>query len=263
MPDPIRGEMVNIGLLIYSKRVDIRLLKSASKLRMLDNTTSTADINNFESFFNELNHISPEPQSLIENISCISSSIIISKPAIFSIEHINQYEAKIMSLFDKLVKPHSIRERTQKNSRLITNLKRKFESIKVLEKDESELTEHKIVSNYVLNKSNGISADFLLKNGIYHLSEVIDYDVVDKKSKFKETTLKIMTFVEGGKSLDGELATYFVYSASPSTEKEVTQQINLAEDYSTKIFNLASKQDEAAYFQIIENAIGRELPLMH
>lgn len=265
VPNPLRGEMVNIGLVVFSKKLDIRLLKSATKIRMLDNETSIADLRKLETNLLELSAFneSQSYDSLHSIVSCFSSSIILSKPATFSISHISQYDAKVSNLFDVLVKPYAVREPVTRNSRLVTSLKRKFASIDILASDPSELDEHKIVSNYVLNQSTGISVDFMLKNGKYHLTEVIDYDVVDKKGKFKETTMKLMTFVEGQKSLDGETASYFVYSASSKTENEVAQQINLAENYSTNIFNMASKQDEAEYFQIIQDAVGRQLPLVH
>lgn len=265
IPNPLRGEMVNIGLVVYNKDLDIRLLKSATKIRMIDDETSITDLRKLESNLLELSSFEEVQSydSLYGLLSCFSSSIILSKPATFSIGHINQYEAKVANLFDVLVKPFATREPVTRNSRLVTSLKRKFASIDILASNPSELDEHKIVSNYVINQSTGISVDFMLKNGKYHLTEVIDYDVVDKKGKYKETTMKLMTFVEGQKSLDGETASYFVYSASSKTESEVAQQINLAENYSTNIFNMASKKDEADYFQIIQNAVGHQLPLVH
>jgi len=264
MPDPIRGEIINIGLLVFNEVLDIRLLKNASKLRMFDNNSVYSHLADFESSLLSAYSFAKSPADFKEVLSSFSTGIIISNLARFSIDHLNQYEAKVLNLFDTLIKPHSVREKTSRSSsRLITTLKRKFEAIKILGQDESELSEHKIIYNYVLNSSTGLSADFLLKNGIYHLSEVIDYDVADTKAKFKETAMKLMTFAEGKKSLEGEVASYFVYSASIQKERDVIQQINLAETYSSKMFNMSSKEDSSKYFQIIENAVGYRLPLIH
>ncbi|MBS9988758.1 DUF3037 domain-containing protein [Vibrio alginolyticus] len=263
MPNPLRGETINIGLVVYGKELDFRILKSSSKLRMLDNESSMNDLRRFESSFKSLYDFVGSSESLREVVQDTSKSVMLSELATFSITHASQYEAKVSNLFDLLVKPFATKERTPRNSRLVTSLRQKFASFDILAKDPSQLDEHKIVSNYVLNKTTGISVDFMLKNGKYHLTEVIDYDVVDKKAKYKETTMKLMTFVEGQKSLDGDVATYFVYSASSQAEKEVAQQINLAENYSTDIFNMASKDDKASYFQIIQDAIGQQLPLVH
>ncbi|EOX4216232.1 DUF3037 domain-containing protein [Vibrio cholerae] len=264
MPNPMRGEVVNIGLIVYLKFLDIRLLKSASKLRMIDNDSTIDNLNDFQSSLMRTYEFAENIEQFKRIVSGFPGGISISEAASFHIDHISQYESKVANLFDALVKPFGAASQPPRNStRLITSMKRKFKAIEILASDASELSEHKVVSNYVLNESTGLSADFLLKNGIYHLTEVIDYDVADTKAKFKETTLKLMTFAEGSKSLDGEVASYFVYSASPRAEKEVIQQINLAENYSTKIFNIASKYDEAEYFQIIENAVGSNLPLVH
>lgn len=264
MPNPIRGEIINIGLVIFTESIDIRLLKSASKLRMFDNSSSQKAILDVKESLESLYSFTSNFDDFSKMLLNFPGGVKLSSKATFSVDHISQYEAKIVGLFETLVKPYSTRETTIKhNTRLITNLKRRFSSIELLAQDPSELSEHKIVSNYMLNESNGLTADFLLKNGKFHLTEVIDYDVSDTNAKFKETTMKLMTFAEGEKALDGDVASYFVYSASAQKEREVIQQINLAESYSTKMFNIASKDDEALYFQIIENAVGRSLPLVH
>ncbi|MCX2499447.1 DUF3037 domain-containing protein [Plesiomonas shigelloides] len=264
MPNPIRGEVINIGLLVFNDHLDIRLLKSASKLRIIDNDSTFDVLHDFKKFLLEMYEWNKDIKKFKEMIGCFPSGITISDVAMFYIDHINQYESKVSSLFDALVKPYGASNHTVKHqTRLISSLKKKFKSINILAADESELSEHKVVYNYLLNESTGLAADFLLKNGIYHLTAVIDYDVADTKSKFKETSLKLMTFAEGQKSLEGEVASYFVYSASARVENEVIQQINLAESYSDKIFNMASKNDAAEYFRIVENAVGSSFPLMH
>ncbi|BCN23979.1 DUF3037 domain-containing protein [Vibrio alfacsensis] len=264
MPNPMRGEVVNIGLIVFKDTIDIRLLKSASKLRMLDNSSSQKMMLEVKHSLVSLSDYAATPEEFNNLLASFPGGITLSETASFSVDHFSQYESKVEKLFEALIKPYSVRESSNRtNTRLITTLKRKFSSIELLAKDESGLSEHKIVSNYMLNEATGLTADFLLKNGKFHLTEVIDYDVLDTKSKLKETTMKLMTFAEGQKSLEGEVCSYFVYSASAKKEQEVIQQINLAENYSTNIFNIASKDDEASYFQIIENAVGRSLPLVH
>ncbi|KOY47249.1 hypothetical protein ACX03_02390 [Vibrio parahaemolyticus] len=264
MPNPMRGEVVNIGLIVFKESLDIRLLKSASKLRILDNSSSQKVMVEVKNSLLSLSEYAASADTFNRLLESFPGGIQLSETASFSVDHISQYESKVENLFESLVKPYSVRESSNRNNtRLITKLKRKFSAIELLAKDDSGLSEHKIVSNYMLNEATGLTADFLLKNGRFHLTEVIDYDVLDTKSKLKETTMKLMTFAEGQKSLEGEVCSYFVYSASAKKEQEVIQQINLAENYSTNIFNIASKEDEASYFQIIENAVGRSLPLVH
>lgn len=264
MPNPLRGEKVNIGLIVVGKSFDIRLLKSASKLRMLDNSSSLEDLTGFRDSLHKAYKLTQNLKDLAEFLSNFPGGVQLSCPAKFAVDDINQYEPKVTYLFNELVKTYSIKEPAPRTStRLITRLKRKFSSIEVLAKDPSELSEHKVVSSYILNPQTGLTADFLLKNGAYHLTEVIDYDVNNTKAKYKETTFKLMTFAEGKGSLSGTVNSYFVYSANSQNEKLVTPQINLAENYSDKIFNIASQKDEAAYFDIIQNAIGNQLPNIH
>ena len=102
-----------------------------------------------------------------------------------------------------------------------------------------------------------------MKNGKDNISEVIDYKVNDLNSKSKETTLKGITFIEDKKHLCAETGCYFGYSASSTIEQEIQAHLNLAEDYSEHIYNISSRSDERAYFDLIANLAGQSAPIFH
>ena len=133
----------------------------------------------------------------------------------------------------------------------------------LLADDISEITKGKIVPNYPIDSGSGLTADFMVKNGKYHMSEVIDFNVNDTKAKFKETTMKVMTFVEGRKNLDDEVKCYFVYSAIPQKMGDVISHLNLAEDYSDQVFNLNSKDEAAKYFELMTDITGHGFKALH
>lgn len=264
MPSPKRGEIVNIGILIYSTpQFDIRLLNGAAKLRLLDGESSTVDISELEVIIAEAQERCKTPDEMLGFLRLFRSAFTISPAAKFSIDHPGQYEAQVSRLFADLVKPYSTRETMPRTSRIQTLVKNRLDSLNILAKSAEELSYHKVVQNYSFSKNSGFSADFLLKNGKYHISEVIDYNVNDLNSKFKETTLKVMTFMEGKKHLGDETGCYFVYSASPKIEQEIQAHLNLAEDYSEHIYNISSKSDERAYFEMIANLAGQSAPIFH
>ena len=263
LPNPKRGEVINIGLIVFrASGVDVRVLNTSAKARIIDGTTEYDDVLAIESMYQEIaEHIeSPEKQYL--TIKSFSSGVFISEKNSFSVSEIGQYEARVNQLFNDLVKPFSSQTRTLGHSRFYTLLKNKFKHMDILAKDVNEIDDHKIVANFPLDSGSGLAADFMIKNGKYHMSEVIDFNVNDTKAKFKETTMKVMTFVEGRKSLGSkEVGCYFVYSASNEKEKEVMQHLSLASDYSDRAFNLDSKQDESSYFQLIADITGAQLNL--
>lgn len=259
MPDLRRGEVVNIGLVVFLEdQLDIRLINNAAKLRMLDGNSGAEDIEKFKGFLQEIRSITESTKHAIEILQSFKSSTFLSETAEFFLDHINQYDDKVTSLFNILVKPFASKERSVRNTRILTQIKDQFESMDLLGKSAEDLSKHKLVYNYPLNEKTGFSADFLLKNGRYHITEVIDYNVNDLNSKFKETSMKVMAFMEGKKALGEDTASYFVYNASSSIEKEIYSHLNLASDYSDVLFNLNSRQDRNQYFEMISSLAGQE-----
>lgn len=264
MPSQKRGEVVNIGIIVFNRSsIDLRILSGAAKLRLLDGASSIDDISEFEFILDEAKKICKTSDEIINFLGMFKSAFKLSAKAKFSIDHEGQYESQLTRLFNDLVKPFSTRDAIKKTSRIQTLMKHKFEALNLLAKSAEELSYHKVVQNYNFSDKSGFSADFLLKNGKFHISEVIDYNVNDLSAKFKETTLKVMTFMEGKKHLGQDSGCYFVYSASGSIEKEIQPHLNLAEDYSSSIFNIASKQEEKTYFDLMSKLAGLEAPIFH
>ncbi|MBU3019035.1 DUF3037 domain-containing protein [Paraglaciecola agarilytica] len=263
LPDPKRGEIVNIGILVFrSSGVDVRLLKTSAKLRMFDGASLTKELDELENSIKEISSLEKTTEGRLHLLNTFSREIQLSSLASFSINGTHEYEQIVNRLFDDLVKPKGSREPASTHySRLHTTLRKDFKKLNLLASDLSEIEKHKIVSAYPLGKSTGLSADFMLKNGKFHMSEVIDFNVIDINSKFKETSLKMMTFLEGKKLLGQNMGCYLVYSASYDKEKDITAHLNMASDYSDSLYNLTSADDKASYFQLLSNLIGKELTL--
>ncbi|WP_130931624.1 DUF3037 domain-containing protein [Pseudomonas sp. Sample_24] len=258
MPDPKRGEIVNIGLVVFTdSKVDVRTLSASAKARILDGTSEPSDLDSLRSGLESIASWAKSPEQASQYLSAFGQSrTYLSSIDVFIIDDIHQYERRVSNLFNELVKPFSSKERVHRNSRLSTYLKNTFERMEILGKDSDDLSKHKIIHNYQLSDKTGFSADFLLKNGRFHITEAIDFNVNDTNSKFKETTMKVMTFMEGRKALGEDSARYFVYSASPSKEKEVVAHLNLAEEYSDKLFNIESKEEKTSYFTLMSELVG-------
>lgn len=255
MASASRQEIVNVGIIVFKPEgIDIRILSSAAKVRLLDGSSKQEDLESLKSHFKEICSEYTDPAEQLRVLNLFKGRAFISSPAFFGIDELSQYESKVSNIFNKLVKPHIAKKRKY-SSRFATDIKNIFKQMEILAHDSSEIEDHKVVHNYQI--SNGLSADFLLKNGAYHLTETIDYNLNDLNAKHKETSLKLLTFIEG------DVKSYFVYRATPEKEFEVTQQIDLAESYSDKVFNFSSKNDKSKYFELINSAVGTGLSLAH
>jgi hypothetical protein len=263
MPDPRRGEIINVGLVIFNdNRLDVRILNASAKLRMIDGSATIIDMENLKTAIENISNISPSPDIARHILEGFKSPSYLSEAAEFTIDDKNQYEQRVSNLFNLLIKPYAFKEKSIRTPRILSHLKDKFESLDLLAKSSDDLSKHKIVYNYPINEKSGFHADFLLKNGKYHITEAVDFNVNDLNAKLKETSMKMMTFMEGRKALGNDTGSYFVYSAKSGVEKEITSHLNLASDYSDELFNLANPKENARYFDIICSLAGQNR-LMH
>jgi hypothetical protein len=265
MPSAKRGEVVNVGLVIFTdSKVDVRILNASGKARLLDGVSTAENLDSLKKGIESIASWASNSDEAIRFLKTFDSSTsYLSEIAFFVLEDIQQYDSRVTHLFNELVKPFSSKERTAKVSRIHTYVKNIFNGMDLLGRDADDLSRHKVVQNYPLNEKTGFTADFLLKNGKFHITEAIDFNLNDHNAKFKETTMKVMTFMEGRKLLGADSSRYFIYFANSEKEKELSSHINLAQDYSDKIFNLQSKEQHAEYFSLISTLAGRDLLSVH
>jgi hypothetical protein len=260
LPDPKRGEIINIGLVVYRRSgVDVKLLGNSAKVRMFDGSSNFVEIKRLGTTIKQICNVVSSPQEQYIRLKNFGTGIFITDLSSFSIAEIGAYEQTVINIFNQLVRPHSTREPKKNNSRFFTRIKNEFKSLKLLAQDESEIDQHKIVASYPIDTNSGLEADFMLKNGKYHMSELIDFNVENVQPKFKETSLKTMTFITGKRILEANMGCYFVYSASSSKDKDIIPHLNLAEDNCDKMFNLESRDEKASYYQMLSELTGNEL----
>lgn len=261
MPSPMRGEVVNIGLVVFkTSSVDVRMLPVSYKAALLDGVTTESHIFRIKESFEDLAKFADSPKNAYQLLSSCSRSVLLSEKAYFGINSLNEYEEKVQGLLTSLVKPIAKKVHSTRPPRLFTQIKDSFKRMSLLGNSIEDIEKHKVIANFLLESSTGVTADFVLKNGIYHVSQVIDYGSGDYRNKYKETCLKTMGFIEGKKTLK-ETKGYLVFYATNGEEKDLIAQLNLAQQYSDDMFNMMSKEDSTRYFQIMSNLAGRQLQI--
>ena len=251
MPDPKRGEIFNIGLIVFKpSAIDIRVLPHAHKII---NSLNDNKLLSFQKSWEFLSSMVDEPNKRYDILASATHGVFLSEKAYFSIMAIHEYEPKVQELFNQLVKPVSAKRNVHhQNSRFYTNIKNQFKDLHILATTPHEIESHKVVPHYLLNEEMGLSADFALKNGHLRLTQTVDYNVHNPKEKQKETGLKIMSFLEGKKVRDNAVF-YFVYSANTQKEQEIRNQLNMVSEYTDQLFNFESNEDKVRYFNMMAN----------
>lgn len=251
MPDVKRGEIFNIGLIVFKPSgIDLRVLPVAH--RLLHNVDEIK-LQSLQKSWEFLASVVETTQERFELLSTATQNVFLSEKAYFSINQINEYELKVQHLFDVLVQPvRTKREIQNHNARFYTSIKTQFKALKILADNQADIESHKVVTHYAINSDMDLFADFALKNGRLHVTQTVDFNVNDTKAKQKETGLKLLTFLQSKKLIENP-ACYFVYSASVQKEREIVHQLNMVNEYTDQLFNFDSQDERKRYFYLMNN----------
>jgi hypothetical protein len=245
-PNPLRGEIINIGILIYlSEGIDIRITDSQSKLKAIDNYLT---LESLEELKDSLYYVADTVDSFEDMVSLFEGEICLTQPGFFTLSNLTHYETKVQQLMDRFINPIK-RKSSGSRTRISTNLKDEFRNKGILGKSTDDLTEHKVISNFPISKSEGLNADFVLKNGIYHVTETLDLRTENIRVKHGESALKAITISKAKQLFSGELKSTVVYAVENiSQETSAKHHLNLLKNEADLMFNLCSKDDMAEYF---------------
>ncbi|NOI38919.1 DUF3037 domain-containing protein [Vibrio sp. 070316B] len=252
IPNLKRGEVINIGLVVNGPNGwDIRLLDSYAKIRMLDGESNQNSLNRLSNSLNDL--FISDQSNAIEIINESMIGINISTSSTFQLRPYETYNQKIQQLYDDLIKPFSALEPRKKRAscRLVSDIKRRLNRQSLISNNADDLYHHKVIPSFVLNEKSGITADFMLKNGRYHMSSVVDFNVSDTANKFKETALKVLSFHEGEKNISDNIQKYFVYAADINTESQISGHLALVDGNCHRMFNMNSDEDSSSYYDLM------------
>ncbi|OAM28488.1 MULTISPECIES: DUF3037 domain-containing protein [Eikenella] len=265
-PDVFRGEVVNIGIVAeWKNELRYILVKDKRKVRLLSSTFSVFDIESYLFSANIIYRTYKNINVLRELIP--NSQISMEDSGYFILEYDSEelFKDKLNELYLKWVElPRKKHPKTTYDKKLSQTVKDFFNNQGLLSSNPNDLYSHKIISNYPLSESKGLKADLLLKNGEYHLTEIINFS---KKNDFtlnlQRAALKTVTIEEAKTVLNSRVNAFLIYDLSADDEKKFTPHLNLLEERATLV-NYRSTQDITSYYKyIIDKTDNPQLPNLH
>ena len=246
VPDPRRGEWINIGVCVYLQgMIDVRLGESSTKLRALDPNLDTRLIRDLSRNWNELTQ---GLQSTMEKQLVLGSlPLIHASPIAQFFTEVKDYEDQINLILRDLVTP-PLAIRQKREARLQATLKEHLRRAKLYSDDPNAIKEHKVVSNFPVREQSNLYADFAAKNGVMHITETIDFRVKLEQLRNRHglAAIKSITLDVAG-DVFPNCNRNVVYAYHPKDIEAIQPSLNLLSDYSMSMFD-ASKPDELAHF---------------
>lgn len=255
IPDARRGECVNVGLVIFKPSgIDVRILQSLSKVSVLNGRLNLDQIRILPKVIEEWTHgvsDSGARHALLKNLGVVS----VSDLGYFEISTDQEYEDRIAKLMRNLVVPVAGKRGLQSNVHIKTALKSKFHASRILGTDTVDIARHRVVPDYPIDPDEGLFADFVLKNKVYHVTETADFRAatISNIGRYRAASFAAIK-LDKAKSHFGRHTRRFVVYAS--RDDLAAQPIQLLRDYSDRAFNLASKQEMAEYMEHMVEAAG-------
>lgn len=260
-PNPVRAESINVGFAVTSPQgvADVRVLDSFTKIKAVTNDYSMDQLSNLKE---QLEKMLTNCLTLEQASAFFKGSITLSTIGTFYARTSEEYDLKLLEINKLYITPIKSGKRTPvTQKRIITELKDEFERFGIMGKNVNEIHNHKVVQGYPLSESDGLYAELLLKNGIYHLTETLDFRSSNLKQKLGDTAVKAITMNTAKTVWHEDVKTFLVYAAEPSQERMYAQQINLVNGYADKMYNLLSKSEMSNYFEHMISAAGRSMPV--
>lgn len=194
-PDPMRGEVINAGIVLFSPDAQPRVITMATlnKLRALDATWDTARLvswsDNIQKILNSKSGISKQVQALSMFGFCEAGAV-----GMFTAETPSELARQVQLIKTTYVsnkaseKPSNRPRRT----RLQKALRDQFKSMHVLGVQAADLAEHLVVPNVPVPGHDDLRTDFVYKNGVYRLTQTLDYNIAPDSMhhKLAEACLK-------------------------------------------------------------------------
>ncbi|WP_431621956.1 DUF3037 domain-containing protein, partial [Enterobacter asburiae] len=188
-PSLEKGETINVGMIVYrDNEIDVRMINSVSKLRAIDKGLNLEYLEDLTSSFFDVSKVM-EDIHLLPRL--FKGSLSLSDFGVFTVSNMALYESKINELMARLVNPQRASHK-RITRKIFFDIKETFVKNGIFGKHDEDLYHHKVVANYPISSDEGLMADFLLKNGKYHLTETIDFRSENVKKQMGDAAVSAL-----------------------------------------------------------------------
>jgi hypothetical protein len=256
VPDPRRGERVNIGIVVFKgSELDVRFQQASSKLKALTGSTLDSRIQSASKQIKDFASHAPA-EEILPRIGMVDPIISPTGIGIINVHDTADYERRVGEIFAALIIPPRER-RTESQSRINTEIAKMFHKANALAKPHAKISEKKIVRDYSIAPKEGLIADFALKNGKMHIASTLD--LRKSNATLAEAALKSIVLDKAERVFGGNrglgVHTIGVYAVAFGMRPRFKQHIELLGDYADEIYNWEDSRQHQKFLRTMYNAL--------
>lgn len=254
IPDTRRGECVNVGLVVFlHEGVDVRVLPSLAKVSALNGTVDLDQLRDLPSTISEWIPTGDTEyrHTMLKDMGVVS----VTEMGEFETDGSpHSYETAVKRLMKTLVQPIPAELRAvAPGTRLVTTLKSKFRANRILGSGVNDIAKHLVVPNYPIDEDEGLFADFVVKNGAYHITETADLRATSASNidRVRIASFAAIKLHRAKETFGKSTKRYVVYA---SRRGAPAQAENLIGQFADAIFHLDNRKEMASYMEQIMDA---------
>ena len=250
-PDPMRGETINAGLIIFNpdSSINIRVTASLQKLRALDETWGRSDIATLE---NKIRDVVACSENTDERVKALSSLGLCrpGQPGFFMANKssVSQEIRELERLY--ITPPGSGHSGNQNN--LLRDLISRLKAMSLLGSSVDDLAHHLAVPHVSIPGNPDLKGDLVYKNGVYRITQAIDYRVSPQaaRRKVSEVCTKVMATTQASKHWGDNLKKFAMVQVPDTVADIADPHIDLLLADGFEVFHFDRQDDLARYHEV-------------
>jgi hypothetical protein len=260
-PDQMRGEVINVGIALWGGDAPMRIITMATlnKLRALDATWDSARLTRW---VQNIELLCSAHGSITDQLACLERFGFCEAQAIGMFtadtekeaqEHLTRLRATYVSNKSKEDQP-----KREKRTRLQKALRDQFGRMQVLGSKPEDLFQHLVVPNLPVPSQPELKTDFVYKNGVYRITQTIDYHVQPDgiHHKLMEACVKSTAAELAKREYGNDTRLYAVLDIPQAYEDAADSHIDLLLAKGFEVFHFGAPAD-------MEKYISQALPAPH
>lgn len=248
IPDPRRGERVNVGIVVFTPgSLDVRLTEMG-KIKALTGSDWSAYASSAARRLKERFPSSEAAQAAMASSEVFDPILRATTPAWFAIDSINDYEARVRDILSSLVVRPKQTPVKAKTTRINTEIARELKQSSVLATHDETIESHKVVRDYFVEDE--LRADFAQQNGVLRVAATLD--LRRPHVNIREATLKAIV-LDRAKKIYVDARRIGVFAALPDEIPNFKQHLELLHDYSDEVFNWEVVEERRGFMQFVQS----------
>lgn len=193
--EKIRGEVINVGIVLFKEQQQPQciIMATLNKLRAIDATWNTTRLNAWRTNIDAILQRCDGTRSAIDAL-CRFGFCEPNAVGMFHADTQNDLKQQLSTIRHTYVSNKTTDDRPvrEKRTRLQTLLREQFKRMQVFGNEAGDVQNHLVVANLPVPGYDELKNDFVYKNGVYRLTQTIDYNVSadSMHNKLMEACLK-------------------------------------------------------------------------